>query len=188
MDKKRFFDIVFSIIAIVLFLPVLILIYIAIFLLDGFNPLYFSRRVGYKNKIFLMPKFRTMKMHTPQKATNKLKKPEKYITFFGKTLRRTSLDELPQLFSIFFGQMSFVGPRPALFNQKTLISLRTKKKIHYLIPGITGLAQINGRDKLSIKKKVYYDEVYLKKKSLFFDFKILLITLKILADTKKIKH
>lgn len=185
---KRFFDIILSSVAVILLLPIFILIYISILLFDGFNPLYFSKRVGHKNKIFLMPKFRSMKMHTPQKATNKLKEPEKYITFFGKILRKTSLDELPQLFSIFFGQMSFVGPRPALFNQKTLISLRTKKKIHNLIPGITGLAQINGRDQLSVKKKVYYDEIYLKKKSLFFDLKILLMTLKILSDTKKIRH
>ena len=185
---KRLFDIFFSIILISLLLPIFLIIYIGILFLDKFNPLYFSKRIGKKNKIFLMPKFRTMKINTPQKATNKLKNPNKYITSLGKILRKSSFDELPQLFSVLFGDMSLVGPRPALYNQKTLIKLRTLKKIHLMLPGITGLAQTKGRDNLTVKEKVYYDEIYLKNKSIVFDLKILIDTVNAIIKIKSIKH
>ena len=168
---KRVFDICLSIILIFLLLPFYLFIYLFILCVDHFNPIYNSKRIGRNNKIFLMPKFRSMKLDTPQKATNRLKNPNLYLTITGKFLRKSSLDELPQLFSVQKGDMSFVGPRPALFNQKTLIKLRTQKKIHHLQPGITGYAQINGRDSISIKEKVSYDEFYLKKKNFFFRYK-----------------
>lgn len=185
---KRIFDIFLSILLIFLLFPLLFVIYFFILLINNFNPIYQSKRVGKNNSIFLMPKFRTMRLDTPQKATNRLKNPNLYLTSIGKILRKSSLDELPQLFSVLKGDMSFVGPRPALFNQKTLIKLRTQKKIHVLQPGITGYAQINGRDSLSIKKKVFYDEIYLKKKNFFFDIIILFKTLKIIKKTSLIKH
>jgi len=185
---KRFFDICLSIILLILLLPLFLFIYFFILCIDNFNPIYNSRRIGKNNKIFLMPKFRSMKLNTPQKATNRLKNPNLYLTSMGKFLRKSSLDELPQLFSVLKGDMSFVGPRPALFNQKTLIKLRTQKKIHYLQPGITGYAQINGRDSISIKEKVLYDEIYLKKRNFFFDIQILFKTLMVIKKTSLIKH
>jgi O-antigen biosynthesis protein WbqP len=185
---KRLFDFFFTIILILLLLPIFLIVYISIFFLDKFNPLYFSKRIGKNNKIFLMPKFRTMKKNTPQKATNKLKNADKYITSLGKILRKSSFDELPQLFSVLFGHMSLVGPRPALYNQKTLIKLRTLKKIHLMLPGITGLAQIKGRDNLTVKEKVYYDEIYFKNKSIVFDLKIILDTVSAIIKIKSIKH
>jgi O-antigen biosynthesis protein WbqP len=135
--------------------------------------IYWSDRVGKDNKNFLMPKFRTMFKDSPELATHLLRNAENYLTPFGSFLRRTSLDELPQLWSVFKGDMSFVGPRPALFNQDDLIQLRTEKEISRLTPGITGWAQINGRDDISIPVKVSYDEYYLKNQSFFFDLKIL---------------
>ena len=123
-----------------------------------------------------MPKFRTMRIDTPAVATHLLSNPDKYVTPVGKWLRKTSLDELPQLWGVLKGDMSFVGPRPALFNQDDLIALRTEKGVHRLIPGITGWAQINGRDDIPIPVKVEFDEYYLKNMSFFFDFKILLMT------------
>jgi O-antigen biosynthesis protein WbqP len=134
---------------------------------------YWSDRVGVGNEIFKMPKFRTMRIDTPAVATHLLKAPDVYLTPIGHFLRKTSLDELPQLWSVLKGDMSFVGPRPALFNQEDLIALRTEKCVHQLIPGITGWAQINGRDDIPIPIKVGYDEYYLKNKSFFFDLKIL---------------
>ena len=135
--------------------------------------IYWSDRVGKDNQIFSMPKFRTMRIDAPVVATHLLKNVENYLTPFGSFLRRTSLDELPQLWSVFRGDMSFVGPRPALFNQDDLIKLRIEKEIFKLMPGITGWAQINGRDDISIPVKVSYDEYYLKNRSFFFDLKIL---------------
>jgi len=137
---------------------------------------YWSDRVGKDNAIFRMPKFRTMRTETPAVATHLLNDPDYYLTPVGKFLRKSSLDELPQFWSVLTGDMSFVGPRPALFNQDDLIKLRTDKGIHRLVPGITGWAQINGRDELPIPVKVGFDEEYLKRRSFFFDLKILWMT------------
>ena len=137
---------------------------------------YWSDRVGRNNKIFKMPKYRTMRAETPAVATHLLHQPDQWLTPIGGFLRKSSLDELPQLFSILKGDMSFVGPRPALFNQNVLVALRTAKGIHRVIPGLTGWAQINGRDELPIPVKVEFDAFYLHHRSLFFDTKILLLT------------
>ena len=139
--------------------------------------IYWSNRVGKDNAIFRMPKFRTMRIDTPAVATHLLNDPDRYLTPVGKFLRKSSLDELPQLWSVLKGDMSFVGPRPALFNQDDLIALRTVKGVHRLIPGITGWAQINGRDDLPIPVKVKFDVHYLENRSLIFDIKILFLTL-----------
>lgn len=139
--------------------------------------LYWSDRVGVDNEIFKMPKFRTMRIDTPAVATHLLSNPDGYLTPIGPFLRKSSLDESPQLRSVLKGDMSFVGPRPALFNQDDLVALRTEKGIHRLIPGITGWAQINGRDELPIPVKVEYDVYYLEHRSFFFDLKILVLTL-----------
>ncbi len=138
--------------------------------------IYWSDRVGINNGIFRMPKFRTMRIDTPAIATHLMKNPESYLTPIGLFLRKFSLDELPQLYSILKGDISFVGPRPALYNQDDLIGLRTGKGIHRLIPGITGWAQVNGRDELPIPVKVEFDEYYLQNRSLALDFKILWMT------------
>jgi len=138
--------------------------------------LYWSDRVGINNRIFRMPKFRTMILNTPAVATHLMKNPDVYLTPIGFFLRKFSLDELPQLYSILKGDISFVGPRPALYNQDDLIALRTGKGIHRLIPGITGWAQISGRDELPIPVKVEFDEYYLKNRSFLFDLKILWMT------------
>ena len=150
--------------------------------------LYWSDRVGKNNIIFKMPKFRTMKSDAPILATHLFENPEIYLTSTGRFLRKTSLDELPQLINIFKGEMSFVGPRPALFNQQDLISLRSMYKIHQLLPGLTGWAQVNGRDELSISDKVLFDLEYLKKRSLFFDIKILILTLIRVTQNKDVSH
>lgn len=138
--------------------------------------LYWSDRVGRDNKIFKMPKFRSMRIGTPALATHLLGNPEAYLTPIGSFLRKTSLDELPQLWSILKGDMSFVGPRPALFNQQDLIELRTQAGVHRLLPGLTGWAQINGRDELPIPQKVALDIEYLGRQSVFFDIKIIFLT------------
>lgn len=139
--------------------------------------LYWSDRVGINNSIFRMPKFRTMRIGTPVVATHLMKNPVIYLTPIGSFLRKFSLDELPQLYSILKGDLSFVGPRPALYNQHDLVELRNEKGIDRLIPGITGWAQVNGRDELPIPVKVEFDEYYFKNSSFFFDLKILLMTL-----------
>lgn len=157
-------------------------------LINKTNPIYFSKRSGEKSKIFLMPKFITMKKNTPQVATHLLKHPEKYVTKIGKYMRKTSLDELPQLYSVFIGKMSIVGPRPALYNQYYLIKKRKVLKIDKLKPGITGYAQINGRDDISIKKKIDYDLFYLRNKSFILDLKIIFFTLYKIVKSKNISH
>lgn len=173
---KRVFDSLFSIILIVaLGIPMLMITLMVRFTSPG-PVLYWSNRVGRNNSIFAMPKFRTMVVETPAVATHLLKSPEQYLTSVGRILRRYSLDEMPQLFSVLKGNMSFVGPRPALFNQHDLIELRTQKGIHVLDPGITGWAQINGRDDLPIPVKVSFDEYYLHHRSFTFDLKILFLT------------
>lgn len=173
---KRTFDLIMAIfLLLTLFFPILFIM-IMIRLTSEGPVLYWSDRVGKNNKIFKMPKFRTMRMNTPVVATHLLENPDGYLAPAGSFLRKFSIDELPQLLSIITGNMSFVGPRPALFNQYDLIEIRTKKNIHKLIPGITGWAQVNGRDSLPIPVKVEFDEYYLKKMSLLFDIKILILT------------
>jgi len=170
---KKIFDLLFSLCLIIVFSVPIFIIAVLIRLTSRGSALYWSDRVGVGNKIFKMPKFRTMQIDTPAVATHLLKEPDVYLTPIGHFLRKTSLDELPQLWSVLKGDMSFVGPRPALFNQEDLIALRTQKGVHQLIPGITGWAQINGRDDISILVKVEYDEYYLKNQFFFFDLKIL---------------
>ena len=173
---KRIFDILIALIAgVILFVPFAI-VFIIVKIVDPGPALYWSKRVGRLNSIFLMPKFRTMKQDTPQVATHLMLDSKKYLIPFGNFLRKSSLDELPQLWSIIKGDMSFVGPRPALFNQDDLIALRTQKGVHELVPGLTGWAQIKGRDEISIPEKVKFDHQYLEKASMIFDFKIIFLT------------
>ena len=174
--SKRCFDILLGGIALLALFAVLSLVAIAVKLTSAGNLLYWSQRIGKDNTVFLMPKFRTMRSDTPVVATHLLTNPDAYLTPVGKFLRTTSLDELPQLYSILMGHMSFVGPRPALFNQDDLIELRTRAGVHVLTPGLTGWAQVNGRDELPIPDKVALDKVYLQKQSWLFDMQILLRT------------
>ena len=173
---KRFFDLALAFFAaIALVLPLLTIT--ALVRLTSTGPvLYLSNRMGRRNIIFKMPKFRTMKVDTPAVATHLLSDSTQYLTPIGSFLRKSSLDELPQLWSILVGDMSFVGPRPALFNQYDLIALRTQYGVDKLLPGLTGWAQVNGRDELSIPVKVQYDVEYLQKQSFWFDIKILGLT------------
>ena len=179
---KRVFDLAVAIVvAVFLTLPILI-VAIAVRLTSPGPALYWSDRVGRDNRIFKMPKFRSMRIDTPAGATHLLQNPEQWLTPIGSFLRKSSLDEMPQLWSILKGDMSFVGPRPALFNQDDLIALRTEKGVHELVPGLTGWAQVNGRDELPIPQKVELDEEYLQRRSLLFDLKVLWMTaLKVLA-------
>jgi O-antigen biosynthesis protein WbqP len=173
---KRLLDFTAALILLIVFgIPMLIVS--ALVKLTSRGPaLYWSDRVGKNNRIFKMPKFRTMRTDTPAVATHLLSNPDTYLTPIGKFLRKSSLDELPQLISILKGDMSFVGPRPALFNQDDLVALRTEKGVHVLTPGLTGWAQINGRDELPIPVKVDFDEYYLNHRSFLFDLKILFLT------------
>lgn len=173
---KRIFDLLLALaVTLVLLLPLLV-VSLAVRLTSKGPVLYWSDRVGRHNQIFKMPKFRSMKVGTPAVATHLLSNPDVYLTSIGGFLRKTSLDELPQLWSILVGDMSFVGPRPALFNQRDLIELRTENGVHLLVPGLTGWAQINGRDELPIPKKVALDIEYLNKKSILFDIEIIFKT------------
>ena len=185
---KRLFDFFFSLILIFILSPILIFLSLVIMIFYKMNPIHLSKRSGYKSKIFMMPKFVTMKKNTPQVATHLLKNPNKYITRLGRFMRKTSLDELPQLFSVLIGDMSIVGPRPALYNQYYLIRRRKILKIHELKPGITGYAQVNGRDNISIKKKIKLDLYYFKNKSFFFDLKIIFFTFYKTLNFKNILH
>ncbi len=159
-----------------LLLPI-ILVAVAVRLTSKGPALYWSDRVGRNNAIFRMPKFRSMRVGTPAVATHLLADPNSHLTPIGSFLRKSSLDELPQLWSILVGQMSFVGPRPALFNQDDLIALRTQQGVHALVPGLTGWAQVNGRDELPIAEKVKLDVEYLRRRSLWFDLRVVLLTL-----------
>ena len=173
---KRAFDIALSLLLIPVILPIMAVCAIVI-RLDSPGPIFhISRRVGRKNALFNMPKFRTMLIGTPHVATHLLVNPSKHLTRAGSFLRKTSLDELPQIWSVLRGDMSFVGPRPALFNQLDLVEARMQSGIDSIRPGITGWAQINGRDEISMEKKVELDQEYLVKRSLVFDLKILLKT------------
>jgi O-antigen biosynthesis protein WbqP len=174
---KRLFDLLSaSLLAVVLILPA-VLIALAVKATSAGPVLYWSQRVGKGNKIFKMPKFRSMQVDTPVVATHLLVNPVAHLTPIGHFLRVTSLDELPQLWCIIKGEMSFVGPRPALFNQTDLINLRTQLGIHRLLPGLTGWAQVNGRDELKIAQKVKFDRFYLENQTFLFDIKILLKTI-----------
>ena len=173
---KRLFDLILGVCAsVVLLLPVL-LVALAVRITSKGPALYWSDRVGQNNVIFKMPKFRSMRMGTPAVATHLLADPKSHLTPIGSFLRKSSLDELPQLWSILVGDMSFVGPRPALFNQHDLVALRTQRGVHALVPGLTGWAQVNGRDELPIPAKVQLDVVYLQRQSLWFDVRILWLT------------
>jgi O-antigen biosynthesis protein WbqP len=173
---KRLFDLLVGAVAAVLLLVPVCLVALMVRLTSPGPVLYWSDRVGRGNKIFKMPKFRSMKVGTPAVATHLLPNPDSFLTPVGSFLRKSSLDELPQLWSILKGDMSFVGPRPALFNQQDLIELRTRAGVHALLPGLTGWAQINGRDELPIPQKVALDIEYLQKMSLWFDIKIIFLT------------
>ncbi len=185
---KRIFDIALSIGLICLLSLPLVLIALIIKLTSEGPALYWSDRVGINNQLFKMPKFRTMHINTPAVATHLLGSPDQYLTKFGKFLRKYSIDELPQLLSVAIGDMSFVGPRPALFNQFDLIRLRTEKGVHRLIPGITGWAQVNGRDDLPIPIKVDLDQYYLNHQSFFMDLKTLAMTFFSVVGSKGVTH
>lgn len=185
---KRAFDLLLSLlVGIVLLLPVL-LVALAVRLTSPGPVLYWSDRVGRNNRIFKMPKFRSMRVGTPAVATHLLNDPNRYLTPIGSFLRTTSLDELPQLWSILKGDMSFVGPRPALFNQDDLIALRTEHGVHVLVPGVTGWAQINGRDELPIPEKVKLDVEYLHRRSFWFDLHILWLTIVKVLQQDGVSH
>jgi O-antigen biosynthesis protein WbqP len=173
---KRVFDLTLSVLLSLLLLPAICVIAVVIKLTSKGPVLYWSERVGRHNRLFPMPKFRTMRIDTPEVATHLLTDSDVWITPVGRLLRSTSLDELPQLYSILTGQMSFVGPRPALFNQHDLINQRRERGVDRLLPGLTGWAQINGRDELSLPDKVEADAYYLQNRSLLFDVKILCLT------------
>lgn len=185
---KRIFDVLLS--TFLLFFSSIPMILIAsIIRLTSKGPvLYWSDRLGINNTTFRMPKFRTMRLDTPAVATHLLKNPDDYLTPIGSFLRKFSLDELPQLWSILKGDMSFVGPRPALYNQDDLIELRTRKNIHTLTTGITGWAQVNGRDELPIPVKVEFDEYYLKNRSFILDLRILWMTFVKVLKKEGVQH
>lgn len=174
---KRLFDLTSALLTFIVISPIFLLIMLLIKATSPGPILFRQKRVGRNNKEFIIYKFRTMKVDTPNVATHLLSNPEQYITSIGKFLRKTSLDELPQLLNIIKGDMSVVGPRPALYNQRDLNELRTQYGVHKLIPGLTGWAQINGRDELSIEDKVKFDVEYLDKSSFFFDMKIIFMTI-----------
>ena len=173
---KRAFDLFMGLILLVVLAVPMLIIALIVRLTSRGPALFWSDRVGINNRIFKMPKYRTMRLDTPQLATHLMKDPAAYLTPPGPFLRKLSLDELPQLLSVIKGDMSFVGPRPALFNQDDLVALRTAKGVHTLVPGITGWAQINGRDELPIPVKVDFDAWYLNHKSFWLDIKILFLT------------
>ena len=173
---KRIFDLLLALfLLLTLLIPILLIVFLVITTSKGLV-FYWSDRIGKNNKIFKMPKFRSMLTNTPVLATHLLDNPDSYLSPIGRFLRRSSLDELPQLFSVLRGDMSFVGPRPALYNQDDLITLRIEKGVDKLLPGITGWAQVNGRDELSIPDKVALDVEYLNRQSFWFDMKILWMT------------
>ncbi|MCX8521471.1 MAG: sugar transferase [Rhodoferax sp.] len=188
MSLKRIVDLTLVILlAAVLLIPMLLLALLVRLTSPG-PVLYWSDRVGRNNRIFKMPKFRSMRVGTPALATHLLASPQAYLTPIGSFLRKSSLDELPQLWSIFTGDMSFVGPRPALFNQHDLVALRTECGVHALVPGLTGWAQINGRDELPIPQKVAFDRAYLERQSVCFDMQILLLTARKVLQRDNVTH
>jgi O-antigen biosynthesis protein WbqP len=185
---KRLFDFILALIAAsTLFVPIAVTAMLVRLTSKG-PALYWSDRVGKNNQIFRMPKFRSMKVDTPAVATHLLQDPKSVLTPIGDFLRKSSLDELPQLWCILKGDMSFVGPRPALFNQDDLITLRTEKEVHLLVPGLTGWAQVNGRDELPIPQKVELDAEYLERRSFFFDIYILWLTFNKVIKRSGVSH
>jgi O-antigen biosynthesis protein WbqP len=185
---KRIFDLILAFILIILLGFLLLVIALFIRLVSKGAVIFWTNRVGVNNRIFKMAKFRTMKLNTPQLATHLMKSPEEYLIPGAGFLRKYSLDELPQLFNVLKGDMSFVGPRPALFNQDDLVALRTSKGIHKLVPGVTGWAQVNGRDDLPIPVKVSFDEYYLNYRSFAFDLYILFLTAVKVAKREGVQH
>jgi O-antigen biosynthesis protein WbqP len=188
MRTKRLLDVLLALIILVLAAPVCLAIAAAIKATSRGPVLFKTQRVGRHNGLFTMYKFRTMRTDTPQVATHLLPDPEQFLTSVGSFLRRTSLDELPQVINVLRGEMSLVGPRPALYNQGDLIALRTVRGIHRLTPGLTGWAQINGRDELEIPAKVALEEEYLRRRSNLFDLRILLFTIISVARRSKVSH
>ena len=185
---KRVFDLTLAIFLFLLLLALLLLTAFLVFVTSKGPIIYWSYRVGKNNKIFMMPKFRSMLIDTPTLATHLLDNPDIYLSPIGGFLRRSSLDELPQLYSVLKGDMSFVGPRPALFNQDDLITLRAKEGVDKILPGITGWAQVNGRDELLITEKVLLDVEYLKRQSFWFDIKILWMTFLKVVNRNGVSH
>ena len=185
---KKLFDFLLALILISLLSFSILFLVLLVRLTSPGPAIYWSKRVGLDNRIFKMPKLRTMQIKTPEVATHELKNPDQWLTPIGSTLRKTSLDELPQLWCILKGEMSFVGPRPALFNQYELIQLRTEMGVHELTPGLTGWAQINGRDELTVSEKVQMDVEYLEHKNFLFDLKIIGITVLKVIWKKGVLH
>ena len=185
---KRLFDLTLAIFAVLTLLIPFALVWLAVCLTSKGPALYWSDRVGRNNRIFRMPKFRSMRIGTPAVATHLLNNPVAYLTPIGSFLRGSSLDELPQLWNILKGDMSFVGPRPALYNQDDLIGLRTKAGVDQLLPGLTGWAQVNGRDELSIPQKVRLDIEYMQRRSLWFDIVILWMTFLKVFKRDEVSH
>jgi len=185
---KRCFDVLLLILAVIFLCFPMSLLAVVVRVSSTGPVLYWSDRIGRNSSTFKMPKFRTMRVGTPAVATHLLANPQAYLTPIGAFLRKTSLDELPQLWSILRGEMSFVGPRPALFNQHDLIGLRTQAGVDKLLPGLTGWAQVNGRDELSITDKVALDVEYLQKKSLAFDVKIMILTVFRVLSRDNVTH
>lgn len=184
----RAINILLSLIAMLILSIPFCIVWIVVKLTSPGPAIHWSKRIGKENQIFLMPKFRTMRIDTPQVATHLLNDGSKFLTPIGSFLRKSSLDELPQLWSVLKGDMSLVGPRPALFNQDDLKDLRTKLGVHKIAPGITGWAQINGRDELPIPEKVQFDKDYLDRRSIWFDFKIIFLTIYKVLKRSNIQH
>jgi len=188
MFAKRATDVLVSAVALIVLAVPLLLIALVVRATSAGPAIHWSKRVGRDNALFLMPKFRTMRIDTPQVATHLMSDPQRWLTPVGGFLRKTSLDELPQLISVLKGDMSLVGPRPALFNQDDLVALRTEAGVHALRPGLTGWAQVNGRDELPIPVKVGLDAEYLERRSFWLDLKILGLTLAGVLKSKGVSH
>ncbi len=188
MGLKRAVDFFLALVVSVILLVPILLVAVSVRLTSPGPILYWSKRIGRFNQIFLMPKFRSMRVDTPTVATHLLENPDRFLTPIGSFLRKSSLDELPQLWCILAGKMSFVGPRPALYNQYDLIELRTARGVDKLLPGLTGWAQINGRDELPIPEKVKFDAEYLERRSIGFDMRILFLTAEKVIRRRGIKH
>ena len=185
---NRLSNLILALLLLTLLVFPILIISLLVYVSSGRPILYWSDRIGKEGSIFSMPKFRTMRTSTPQVATHKLDDPNIFLTPVGSILRKTSLDEIPQIWSIIIGDMNFVGPRPALFNQGDLIDLRIKKGVDKILPGITGWAQVNGRDELSIPDKVSLDVEYMKRKSFCFDLRIIWMTLLKVINSHGIAH
>lgn len=185
---KRMCDILIALISMNIFFIPCVFIWLAVKLTSTGPGLYWSRRVGQNGLFFMMPKFRTMLIETPEVGTDQILSPAKYITPIGSFLRKTSLDETPQILTVLLGNMSIVGPRPALYNQYELTAKRKELGVDILRPGITGWAQINGRDEIALSKKVYLDQQYLKHQSFMFDLKIIIRTIKLVLTAKNVVH